>query len=119
MMDDIEKFKFDKMDSMHHILSGFKAKFTDEACFAIDKCRRSTGGAGYASHSGFTDIYQNTSPNPTYEGDNIVMLLQASRYVFKLYKKAKMDKQPLPFPFTYISHIDELLSIKGRAKSLD
>lgn len=90
-MEGINNLKFTSMDTMHHLLSGFKAKFTDEACFAIDKCRLSTGGAGFASHSGFTDIYLNTSPNPTYEGDNIVMLLQASKFVFKLLKKANKD----------------------------
>lgn len=56
-MDDVEIWKFDKMDPMHHLLSGIKAKFTDEACAAVDKCRRSSGGAGYQSNSGFTDIY--------------------------------------------------------------
>jgi hypothetical protein len=57
MMDDVENWKFDKMDPMHHLLSGIKAKFTDEACAAVDKCRRTSGGAGYQSNSGFTDIY--------------------------------------------------------------
>lgn len=68
---------------------------------SVDKCRRSCGGAGYASMSGFTELSSVCSPIPTYEGDNIVMLLQASRYVLKLFKKAqKGDK--LPYPFTYI-----------------
>lgn len=118
MMEDIQNFKFDKMDAMHHLLSGFKAKFSDESCAAVDKCRRSTGGAGFASHAGFTDLYQTVSPNPTYEGDNIVMLLQATKYVFKLYKKAKKNPDDLlPYPFTYISKIDQLLAKKGKGTS--
>jgi hypothetical protein len=67
--------KFGKMDAVHHLLSGFKAKFTEEACLAVDKCRLSAGGAGFASHSGFTDIWIMISPNPTWEGDNTVMYL--------------------------------------------
>lgn len=120
MMKGIENFNFSAMDSMHHILSGFKAKFSDEACFSIDKCRRSTGGAGFASHSGFSDIYYNTSPQPTFEGDNTVLLLQATKFVFKLVKQAKKDpSKTLPFPFSYISEIDKLLSISGKGKSVD
>lgn len=39
--------------------------------------------------------------------------------MFKLAKKAKKDPSvPLPYPFTYISHTDRLLSIKGRGKSV-
>lgn len=119
MMSEISQFNFTSMDTMHHLLSGLKAKFSDEACSTIDKCRRSTGGAGFQSHSGFSDIYFNTAPTPTYEGDNTVLLLQASRFVFKLLKKAKTDPSlTLPFPFQYISNIDKLLTIKGRGKSV-
>ena len=66
MMDDVDKNKFERMDPMHHLLAGVKAKFTDDVVAAIDKCRRSTGGAGYASHSGFPDLYYNTSPTPNF-----------------------------------------------------
>jgi acyl-CoA oxidase len=120
MMEGIKSRNFSTMDTMHHLLSGFKAKFTDEAAISIDKCRLSTGGAGFASHAGFTDIAQNASPNQTWEGDNTVLSLQATKFVFKLYKKAKVDPaQQLPFPFTYISNIDKLLAIKGRGKTVE
>ncbi len=108
MMDDIKLMKFTRMDTMHHLLSGFKAEFTNEAAVCIDKCRLSTGGAGFASHSGFTDIWHSFSPNVTWEGDNTVMHLQAAKFIFKMLK----SKDRLPFPFTYISKIDELLKIK-------
>ena len=118
MMDDVDKNKFERMDPMHHLLAGVKAKFTDDVVAAIDKCRRSTGGAGFASHSGLPDLYYNTSPTPTYEGDNIVMLLQASRYLLKLVKRSKETKE-LPFPFSYILKIDQLLSIKVKGSTVD
>jgi len=57
MIDDVQQSKFERMDPMHHLLSGFKAKFTDECCASIDKCRRSTGGAGFLSQAGFTDLF--------------------------------------------------------------
>ncbi len=42
------------------------------------------------------------SPVPTYEGENTVMLGQASRYLVKQIKKASEGKK-LPFPFTYLT----------------
>ena len=88
MMDDIKTGNFEKLDVMHHILSGFKAYYTAEAMIGAEKCRRSAGGAGYASFSGFTEILVHLSPTVTYEGENTVMMLQSSRYIFKLAKKA-------------------------------
>jgi len=40
-----------------------------------DTARRACGGAGYQSGSGFSEIFSQGSPIPTYEGDNTVMLL--------------------------------------------
>ena len=51
------------------------------------------GGAGYASSSGFTELISANSPIPTYEGDNNVMLGQASRFIFKLIKNAAKDRK--------------------------
>lgn len=62
------------MDQNHHILAGFKGNFTEQMVGNVDVARRSTGGAGYTAASGFTELYRNVSPMPTYEGDNTVML---------------------------------------------
>ncbi len=115
MMDDIKLMKFTRMDTMHHLLSGFKAEFTAEAALCIDKCRLSTGGAGFAAHSGFAQIWNNTTPQVTWEGDNTVMLLQAAKFIFKMLKA----KELLPFPFTYLSKMDELLQLKDQGKSVE
>ena len=102
---------------MHHLLSGLKAQISEHQIMTVEKARRQCGGAGYQSNSGFTELFSQFSPIPTYEGDNTVMLLQSSRYVFKLVKRAAKDKT-LPYPFEYISKGTELLSIKGRGSSL-
>lgn len=86
MMDGIKEKKFDMMDPMHHILSGFKAICTDEIVLMIDQSRKACGGAGFAAFSGFTENFQNMAPIPTYEGDNTVMLQQSCKYLFKLVK---------------------------------
>lgn len=83
-----------------------------------EKCRRLTGGAGYASFSGFTELIETISPVPTYEGDNTVMMLQATRYVFKLSKMASKNKK-LPYPFAYINDAENLLSLRQRGVTVD
>jgi len=89
MMEEIwETRQFGKMDSTHHILSGFKVIYTDDYCDGAEEARRACGGAGYAAFSGFRAINENASAYPTFEGDNTVMMAQASRYLFKLLAKA-------------------------------
>ena len=74
------------MDKLHHILAGFKAQYTEEMMAGVEIARKSCGGAGYQTSSGFTALMGNCNPFPIFEGDNIVMLSQASRYVLKLVK---------------------------------
>lgn len=120
MMKEIDSGNFTKMDSMHHLLAGCKGIFTNEAWVSLDIVRRSAGGAGYQAQSGLTEILDNCSPNPTFEGENTVMILQSSRYLLKLVKAVqKSPEKVLPFPFTYISKVDELLKIKDRVKSVN
>lgn len=118
MIDDIKLGKFDRMDVLHHLLAGFKSYFSEEVIVGVEACRRSAGGAGYASFSGFTELGNATSPVPTYEGDNTVMLLQASRYILKLVQRASKG-QTLPYPFEYISKIKHLLSLKDKGTSVE
>lgn len=109
---------FEKLDVLHHLLAGFKAYYSEEIMLGVEKCRRLTGGAGYASFSGFTEIMEMVSPIPTYEGDNTVMMLQAARYVFKLSKKARKEKK-LPYPFDYISKTEFLFGVKGKGTTVE
>lgn len=84
MMDEIDRQVFTRMDKMHHILSGFKPLFTNQGMLDVEEARRMCGGAGYQSNSGFTRLFSGISPMPTYEGENTVMIGQASRYLMKL-----------------------------------
>lgn len=116
MMEDIKKGDFSRMERNHHILSGFKGNFTDDMYRNVDIARRSTGGAGFTNASGFTELFRNAAPMPTYEGDNTVMLGQASRYLVKLVAKAN-KKASLPFPFTYLNNMQKTLQLKNQART--
>lgn len=87
-MEKVANGNFDRLPVVHHLLAGFKAQLTETQMTTIEIARRSAGGAGYQSNSGFTELYSVASPMPTYEGDNTVMLLQSAGYVFKLVKTA-------------------------------
>lgn len=101
MVAEVKSGVFSRMDKVHHILSGFKSLFTAQGCLDVEEARRMCGGAGYQSNSGFTQLFSNLSPMPTYEGDNTVMMGQASRYLMKLVKKVSEGKK-LAFPFIYL-----------------
>lgn len=106
------------MDPNHHILSGFKAMFSNQALSDVEEARRACGGAGYQSNSGFTALFSGASPVPTYEGENTVMLGQASRYLVKQIKKASEGKK-LTFPFTYLSQMQTTLATKNQARTVE
>ena len=116
MMQDIKKGNFARMDPNHHILSGFKSLFSAQGMLDVEEARRTCGGAGYQSNSGFTSLFAAVSPIPTYEGDNTVMMGQASRYLIKQIKKASEGKK-LQFPFTYLSKMGETLAAKNQART--
>jgi acyl-CoA oxidase len=118
MMAEVDEGNFDSLPVMHHLLAGLKAQISETMMTTVDTARRSAGGAGYQSNSGFTDLHSAASPIPTYEGDNTVMLLQSARFVFKLIKKAGKG-QALPYPFQYISRAKELKAIQGKGKSVE
>jgi len=83
----------------------------------MDIARRSAGGAGYQSNSGFTELAYVASPIQTYEGDNTVMLLQSAGFIFKLVGAAAKGK-PIPYPFGYIGNAKQLMAIKGKGINL-
>ena len=118
MREQVVKGRYDMMPLLHHVLAGMKSQNTDFMMRSIETARRCCGGAGYQSNSGFTEIFQRASPKVTYEGDNIVMMLQSAGFVFKLYAMARQGKK-VPFPFTYISQEKELLALKGKGASVD
>ena len=118
MMTDVQNGVFSRMDFNHHILSGFKSLFTSQVMIDIDEARRACGGAGYQSNSGFTSLFSAMSPMPTYEGENSVMMGQASRYLVKLIKKVD-GKKRVDFPFTYLNDMKDTLGLRNQARTVE
>ena len=73
LLDDVKNEKFDSVEEMHHLSSGFKSFCTQRAMDGLMLIRQSIGGAGYTAWSGIPSIITDFSSAVTYEGDNTVM----------------------------------------------
>ncbi|CAD5228055.1 unnamed protein product [Bursaphelenchus xylophilus] len=94
MCEELEKGNASLMDDVHAITSGLKAVCSFQAAQGIEQCRLACGGHGYSQGSGLPSIYANTVAACTYEGDNLVMLLQLARYLTKRAKEVFLGKRP-------------------------
>ena len=86
-----------------------KSVYTQSCMDGLMQVRQSVGGAGYSAWSSLPYLIDDFSPCVTYEGDNTVMAQQCSKYLLKLYKRAKRG-EVLGGLFSYINEIDFTLS---------
>ena len=84
----MEEGKFKLLDICHHFTAGMKAIATDMQYKGTDECRTACGGAGYHIASGLVTTFADHATMITFEGVNVLMLQQASRYLLKKMKKA-------------------------------
>jgi hypothetical protein len=68
---------------MHALSAGLKALTYNNAHKFAQSNRLCCGGHGYSMSSGLPQIIQETDGGCTYEGDNVVLLLQTARYLLK------------------------------------
>ena len=69
---------------LHATCAGLKAFTTQIAATGVEMCRFRCGGHGFSMSSGLPSVYRDqVAPSCTYEGDNIVMMLQTARYLVK------------------------------------
>jgi acyl-CoA oxidase len=67
------------LPELHGLSSGLKSVVSWETAQGIEQCRLACGGHGYSQASAFPEIYSYAVGGCTYEGENIVMLLQVAR----------------------------------------
>jgi hypothetical protein len=115
---EVEKGNFTMLDELHHYTSGMKALATNYAYFGIDELRQACGGAGFTLASGIADIWQDIAPYSTFEGVNVVMAQQSSRYVLKQAKKASKGQKCTGF-FSYINDLDGICNSKSEARTAE
>ncbi|KAF5759747.1 putative acyl-CoA oxidase, acyl-CoA dehydrogenase/oxidase and middle domain superfamily [Helianthus annuus] len=62
---------------------GLKSITTTATADGIEECRKLCGGHGYLVSSGLPELFAVYIPACTYEGDNVVLLLQVARFLVK------------------------------------
>ncbi|VDM41087.1 unnamed protein product [Toxocara canis] len=78
----------DLLPQLHALSSGLKAVVTHQVALGIEQCRMACGGHGYSNASALPELYGTAVGGCTYEGDNIVLLLQTARFLMKMAKMA-------------------------------
>ncbi len=87
--DSFQSISSDMLAKLHVVSSGLKSvNFGDCLKFA-QMNRLCCGGHGYSASSGLGQIIQEADAGCTYEGDNVVLLLQTARYLLKCAQRAQ------------------------------
>eukprot|EP00742_Colponemidia_sp_Colp-10_P006324 GILJ01006778.1.p1 GENE.GILJ01006778.1~~GILJ01006778.1.p1 ORF type:complete len:707 (+),score=95.89 GILJ01006778.1:27-2123(+) len=97
LQQDIKAGDLGILPELHALSAGLKATATTIASEGIETCRLACGGHGYSLASGLPGLFADYAPNPTFEGDNTVLLQQTARFIIKrvlgLRKIKKGDKK--------------------------
>ena len=83
---------------MHALSAAVKARFSWSSLKASQECRTVLGGHGYSQYSRIPSLINNIDVNTTWEGDNHMLLQQASKFLIKtIAKKTKTKVVNLDF----------------------
>ena len=111
--------EFKSLDILHHLTAGVKSMATEMCYVGLDEMRQSCGGAGFLLSSGIADQWSDAAPFPTFEGVNPVMAQQASRFIFKNFKRISKGKKPNDELFNYLTTTDEIIARKSTASTVE
>uniref|UniRef100_A0A914R4W1 Acyl-coenzyme A oxidase n=1 Tax=Panagrolaimus davidi TaxID=227884 RepID=A0A914R4W1_9BILA len=84
----------DVLPALHGVSSGLKAVVTHQTAQGIEQCRMACGGHGYSEASGLPQLFATAVAGCTYEGENMVMLLQSARQLVKIASDVRKNQKP-------------------------
>lgn len=99
---------FSTLPEAHACTAGLKSLTTSVTADAIEECRKLCGGHGYLCSSGLPELFAVYVPACTYEGDNVVLLLQVARFLMKTVAQLGSGKQ-LPGTIAYMGKAEHLM----------
>ncbi|KAE9613133.1 putative acyl-CoA oxidase [Lupinus albus] len=85
---------FSTLPEAHSCTSGLKSITTTVAADGIEECRKLCGGQGYLTSSGLPELFSVYVSACTYEGDNVVLLLQVARQLMKIISQLNSGNKP-------------------------
>lgn len=86
---------FSTLPEAHACTAGLKSITTAATADGIEECRKLCGGHGYLCSSGLPELFAVYVPACTYEGDNVVLLLQVARFLVKTVSQLVSWKKPV------------------------
>jgi len=84
-----------EVGDLHATTSCLKAFSSTITADGLEDCRKSCGGHGFLSSSGFTELITTFLQNPTVEGDNAMLPTQVVKILLKLVKDVQSDDSEL------------------------
>ncbi|CAM0912317.1 unnamed protein product [Alopecurus aequalis] len=108
----LEAKDFSTLPEAHACTAGLKSVTTSATADAIEECRKLCGGHGYLNSSGLPELFAVYVPACTYEGDNVVLLLQVARFLMKTVSQLASGKQPVGTT-AYMGNIQYLMQCKS------
>lgn len=102
---------FSTLPEAHACTAGLKSLTTTATADGIEECRKLCGGHGYLCSSGLPELFAVYVPACTYEGDNIVLLLQVARFLMKTVSQLGSGKQPAGAT-AYMRQIEHLMQCR-------
>ncbi|KAM0934278.1 putative acyl-CoA oxidase, acyl-CoA dehydrogenase/oxidase and middle domain superfamily [Dioscorea sansibarensis] len=100
--------EFSTLPEVHACTAGLKSLTTSVTADGIEECRKLCGGHGYLCSSGLPELFAVYVPACTYEGDNIVLLLQVARFLVKTVSQLGSGKQPTG-SVAYMGRVEHLM----------
>lgn len=102
---------FSTLPEAHACTAGLKSLTTSVTADGIEECRKLCGGHGYLCSSGLPELFAVYVPACTYEGDNVVLLLQVARFLMKTVSQLGSGKKPVGTT-AYMGSVQHLMQSK-------
>ncbi|XP_059440970.1 peroxisomal acyl-coenzyme A oxidase 1-like [Corylus avellana] len=102
---------FTTLPEAHACTAGLKSLTTSATADGIEECRKLCGGHGYLCSSGLPELFAVYVPACTYEGDNIVLLLQVARFLMKTVSQLGSGKKPVGTT-AYMVRVEQLMQCR-------
>ncbi|KAL3615602.1 acyl-coenzyme A oxidase [Castilleja foliolosa] len=109
---------FSTLPESHACTAGLKSITTSVTADGIEQCRKLCGGHGYLCSSGLPELFAVYIPNCTFEGDNIVLLLQVARFLMKTVSQLGNGKQPVG-TISYMGRIEHLMQCRCNVQRVE
>ncbi|KAJ4831601.1 Peroxisomal acyl-coenzyme A oxidase 1 [Turnera subulata] len=109
---------FSTLPEAHACTAGLKSLTTSITADGIEECRKLCGGHGYLHASGLPELFAVYIPACTYEGDNVVLLLQVARFLMKTVAQLPSGKKPVGTT-AYLGRVQYLLECKSDVQNAD